>query len=96
MTVDDELRIVRGVFAKQISHAARVFDPRIKNALAELRREDFLFPGPWQLNRFGGGYQETPDDDPTYLYQDAPVALLPAKGSQQRAALFPELSRRHG
>jgi protein-L-isoaspartate(D-aspartate) O-methyltransferase len=80
MTRDDELRIVRGAFAKQIAHAARVSDPRVEKALAELHREDFLFPGPWQLNRFGGGYQQTPDDDPTYLYQDVPVAILPAKG----------------
>src|SRR5258708_30303865 len=39
----------------------------------------FLYPGPWQLMRFPGGYQETPNDDPVYLYQDAPVALVPAK-----------------
>jgi protein-L-isoaspartate(D-aspartate) O-methyltransferase len=30
--------------------------------------------------RFPGGYQRTPDDDPTYLYQDAPVAIRPEKG----------------
>jgi hypothetical protein len=38
-----------------------------------------LFPGPRQLMRFSGGYQETPNDDPIYLYQDVPVALVPAK-----------------
>jgi protein-L-isoaspartate(D-aspartate) O-methyltransferase len=80
MNRDDELRIVRRAFAKQIAHAARVSDPRFLEALAELRREDFLPPGPWQVMRFPGGYQQTPDDDPIYLYQDAPVAILPEKG----------------
>ncbi|HSV26029.1 MAG TPA: methyltransferase domain-containing protein [Xanthobacteraceae bacterium] len=79
MTGGDELRIVRRVYAKQIAHAARADNPRIEEALAELRREDFLSPGPWQLMRFPGGYQQTPDDDPIYLYQDTPVAILPDK-----------------
>jgi protein-L-isoaspartate(D-aspartate) O-methyltransferase len=90
MISDDELRIVRRVYAKQIVHAARVYakqivhaarasDPRLEDALAALRREDFLPPGPWQVMRFPGGYQQTPDNDPIYLYQDAPVAILPEK-----------------
>jgi protein-L-isoaspartate(D-aspartate) O-methyltransferase len=79
MTPDDDLRIVRRAYAKQIVHAARATDPRLEVALATLRREQFLPPGPWQLMRFPGGYQETPNDDPVYLYQDAPVALVPAK-----------------
>jgi len=80
MNRDDELGIVRRAFAKQIVHAARAEDPRFEKALAALRREDFLSPGPWQLMRFPGGYQQTPDDDPVYLYQDCPVAILPEKG----------------
>lgn len=89
MTDDNELRIVRRIYAKQIVHAARAINPgleealanpRLEEALAELRREDFLPPGPWQLMRFPGGYQQTPDDDPIYLYQDTPVAILPDKG----------------
>ncbi len=79
MTSDEELAIVRRAYAKQIVHAARATDPRIEAALAILRREDFMFPGPWQLMRWPGGYQETPNDDPIYLYQDAPVALVPGK-----------------
>jgi protein-L-isoaspartate(D-aspartate) O-methyltransferase len=80
MTPDDELRVVRRVYAKQIVHAARASDPRLEEALADLRREDFLPPGPWQLMRFPEGrYQQTPNDDPIYLYQDALVAILPEK-----------------
>jgi protein-L-isoaspartate(D-aspartate) O-methyltransferase len=75
----DEMTIVRRAYAKLIVHAGRASDPRLEAALATLRREDFMFPGPWQLMRFPGGYQETPNDDPIYLYQDTPVALLPAK-----------------
>lgn len=63
MIPDDELTIVRRVYAKQIVHAARVYakqivhaarasDPRLEEALGALRREDFLPPGPWQLMRF--------------------------------------------
>ena len=71
---------MRRAFAKQIVHAARVTDPRLEQALAALRREDFLPPGPWQLMRLPDHYQATPTDDPIYLYQDTPVAILHEKG----------------
>jgi protein-L-isoaspartate(D-aspartate) O-methyltransferase len=80
MTPENELQVLRRAYAKQIVHAARASDPRLEKALAELRREDFLSAGPWQLMRFPGGYQITPNDDPTYLYQDVPVAIMPEKG----------------
>jgi protein-L-isoaspartate(D-aspartate) O-methyltransferase len=80
MTAENGLALVRRAYAKQIVHAARAADPRLEEALAGLRREDFLPPGPWQLMRFPGGYQQTPDDDPIYLYQDTPVAIVPEKG----------------
>jgi protein-L-isoaspartate(D-aspartate) O-methyltransferase len=70
MIRENALGTVRRAYAKQIMHAARATDPRLEAALAELHREDFLPPGPWQLMRFPGGYQSTPDDDPVYLYQD--------------------------
>jgi protein-L-isoaspartate(D-aspartate) O-methyltransferase len=79
MTPENELEIVRRVFAKQIVHAARATDPRLEQALAGLCREDFLPPGPWRLMRFPDGYQATPTDDPIYLYQDTPVAILHEK-----------------
>jgi protein-L-isoaspartate(D-aspartate) O-methyltransferase len=80
MTRENELQVLRRAYAKQIVHAARASDPRLEKALAELRREDFLSAGPWQLMRFPGGYQITPNDDPTYLYQDVPVAIIAEKG----------------
>ena len=45
MTPDSELEIVRRAFAKQIVHAAQATAPRLEQALADLRREDFLPPG---------------------------------------------------
>lgn len=80
MTREDELAIVRRTYAKQIMHAARATDPRLGEALAELHREDFLPPAPWHVMRFPGGYQATPDANPIYLYQDAPVAIRLDKG----------------
>ncbi len=74
-----ELQIIRQAYAKQIIHAARASDPRLEEALATLRREDFLPPGPWQIMRVPVGYQITPVDDPLYLYQGTPVAILPEK-----------------
>ena len=76
MTPDADLAIVRRAFAKQILHAAGSDDPRLEHALAETRREDFLGPGPWSIMRMPGGYQETPDADPVFLYQDTPVSLV--------------------
>lgn len=69
----------RRVYAKQVAHAACAEDPRMEAALADLPRERFLPPGPWQIQRWPGGYQVTPDDDPVYLYQDTPVAILPER-----------------
>lgn len=80
MTPESELVFVRRAYAKQVAHAARTDDPRLERALAELRREDFLGPGPWGIMHSPGGYQETPDADPLYLYQDAPVSILRDKG----------------
>src|SRR5258708_7339710 len=88
MTQDDELTIVRHTYAKQIVHAARATNPRLEVVLATLRREQFLFPGPCQLMRSPGGYQETPSDDPIYLHQDVPVALVPSKRLNNGQASF--------
>ncbi len=79
MTPADELRVVRRVYARQITHAAGTDDARLENALATLRREDFLPPGPWHLQQLPDRYRETPDADPIYLYQDVPVAIRPER-----------------
>ena len=85
MTRDDELSRVRREYAQCITRTAQCItratvlnDPRLEDALAELRREDFLPPGPWQLQRFSPErYEQTPNDDPISLYEDVPVAIMP-------------------
>jgi protein-L-isoaspartate(D-aspartate) O-methyltransferase len=79
MIGDEELMAVRRAFAKQIVHAAHAKDPRLEKVLGNLRREDFLPPGPWKI-WIRDSYLSTPNDDPVYLYQDVAVAILPDKG----------------
>ena len=79
-TRDRDLAIIRRAYAKQIMFAAGVTDPRIEAALANLRREAFLQPGPWPIMQPMRGYRMTPDDNPVYLYQDVLVGIVPEKG----------------
>ncbi len=74
-----ELRIVRHAYAKQILAEAHVTDSRIESAFAEVPREDFLGPGPWQILRLLSGYAPTPEADPVYLYVDQVVGLVPER-----------------
>lgn len=78
MTTD--LISLRTTYAKQILAEAGVDDPRLEEAFATVKREDFVGPGPWQIMRFVGGYYTTPSNDPLYLYQDRLVALDASKG----------------
>lgn len=73
------LAIVRRAYAKQVVHAARADDPRLAEALAAIPREDFLPPPPWRIMHLASGYDAPPVSDPVYLYQDAPVAIVPEK-----------------
>src|SRR5437879_5122181 len=74
-----ELAIVRRAYAKQIMAAAGVVDRRIEAALAAVRREQFLGPGPWPILRWGRGYVPTPSRDPVYLYGDVLVGIIPER-----------------
>jgi protein-L-isoaspartate O-methyltransferase len=79
MDQESQLRIIRRTYAKQITSAAGVTDPRIEDAFAAVRREDFLGPGPWPIARLGIGYVPTPSDDPAYLYTDVLVGIAPER-----------------
>ena len=74
-----ELKIIRRAYAKQVTAAAGVGDPRVAAAFAAVARDDFLGPGPWQIVRWGGGYRATPDADPVYLYTDDVIGILPER-----------------
>jgi protein-L-isoaspartate(D-aspartate) O-methyltransferase len=74
-----ELAIVRRAYARQTLAAADITDSRTEAAFAEVPREDFLGPGPWQMLRMLRGYTVTPDADPVYLYVDQVVGLIPER-----------------
>jgi protein-L-isoaspartate(D-aspartate) O-methyltransferase len=86
---EDELKIVRRAYAKQVMAAARAYAKqvmaavqvaeRIENCFAAVRREDFLGPGPWPIFRFRQSYIPTPTDDPIYLYTDDIVGIAPER-----------------
>jgi protein-L-isoaspartate(D-aspartate) O-methyltransferase len=73
---DQGLDAIRRTYARHVSFAAEPADPRLEAALVEVRREDFMGPGPW---RIGGHAKATPDADPAWLHQDVLVALMPEK-----------------
>jgi protein-L-isoaspartate(D-aspartate) O-methyltransferase len=78
-----DLDSVRRAYAQHVYFNSGADDPRLESALAEVRREDFIGPGPWDVPVLGvpGGnnYRRTPDDDPHWLYQDALIGLIPGK-----------------
>jgi protein-L-isoaspartate(D-aspartate) O-methyltransferase len=73
-----ELDTLRRAYARHIHFASRADDPRIEAALAEIPREAFMGPGPWQISGIGAP-RDTPDADPHWLYQDVLVGLIPEK-----------------
>jgi protein-L-isoaspartate(D-aspartate) O-methyltransferase len=78
MHQQDELRIIRAAYARQILAAAGVEDARLNQAFGATRREDFLGPGPWPILRgYQGDYIPTPDTDPVYLYTNDLVGIVP-------------------
>jgi protein-L-isoaspartate(D-aspartate) O-methyltransferase len=79
MDRQDELRIIRAAYARQVLAAARVVDARLDAAFGAIRREDFLGPGPWPIVRWFRDYVPTPDADPVYLYTDDLVGILPER-----------------
>ena len=64
----------REFYARLVTASVDVRSERIALAFANVQREDFLPPGPWQV-RVPGGYIETPTDNPALLYQDIVVAF---------------------
>jgi protein-L-isoaspartate(D-aspartate) O-methyltransferase len=75
----EELAVLRRAYAKQVLAAVGVNDPRVEAAFAAVEREHFLGPGPWQVLRYSG-YVPTPNADPTYLYCDVLIGIVPERG----------------
>ncbi len=78
--MDDRSAKYRAFFAQLICTAAKATDPRLERAFRNVRREPFAGPGPWSISFGGHPYVVTPDDDPAFLYQNALLALDPARG----------------
>jgi protein-L-isoaspartate(D-aspartate) O-methyltransferase len=79
MDRETELQIVRRAYARQILAAFNVVNPAVEAAYAAVPRERYVGPGPWQIVRLPGGYVQTPDDDPVFIYADNLVGLMPAR-----------------
>lgn len=79
MTSDEDLKIIRRAYARQVTAALEVENPRIEDAFAEVRREEFLKAGPWPILRFGRRYVPSPSADPVYLYTDDLVGISPER-----------------
>jgi protein-L-isoaspartate(D-aspartate) O-methyltransferase len=68
---------VRRDYARKVERLAELRTPGLTRAFATIPREAFVGPGPWQILKpqSDDGYVETPDDDPTHLYDNVLVAL---------------------
>ena len=67
-------------FSQEIAALSGVRAEPILRALENVPREDFLPPGPWTIERLGGGYFQTPDDDPSHILHAVGVALSRSRG----------------
>ena len=79
MDRETKLKIIRQGYAKRVMAAAGVADRRVEAAFAAVRREDFLGSGPWQILRWGRGYEKSPSADLVYLYDDVLVGIIPER-----------------
>ncbi len=69
-------------YARKIRREAGMRSKRLVRAFAEVPREKFLGPGPWQLlipNYRKTGYVGTPNAHPRHLYDDVLVGILPQR-----------------
>ena len=79
MNRETELAIIRRAYSKQVLCDAETSSQRLEDAFAEVRREDYLGPGPWPLCRWWEHYIWSPSADPVYLYTNAPVGIDPER-----------------
>jgi protein-L-isoaspartate(D-aspartate) O-methyltransferase len=56
-----------------------VANDSLEAAFANVRREDFVGPGPWPIFWHCAVYVPTPSDDPVYLYADVLAGLIPER-----------------
>jgi protein-L-isoaspartate(D-aspartate) O-methyltransferase len=89
MNPELELAAIRREYARRACASAGVSDPRIEAALAAVRREEFLGPGPWQIAKWPQGtYELTPDANPVHLYTNDLIGISPEKQINNGAPSF--------
>jgi len=77
--MNPNLVALRQFYARYVAASAGVSNHRIVDAYSEVKRERFVGPGPWQI-RVRDGYITTETEDPSVLYQDILIGLMPDKG----------------
>lgn len=74
-----DLETVRRSFAQNLVRVSGSRDPRLEQVFYDVRREDFLPPGPWKILS-DGHFVETQDSDPAHVYRNAAIAIDSRKG----------------
>src|SRR5438128_393947 len=76
----DVLAEDRRRYAEMVCRKAGISSASISRAFAQVPRERYVGPGPWQIMEMPfTSYHMTPDADARHLYRDVPVALDPAR-----------------
>ena len=76
------LEAARKFYSEEIRWNANLHNEEIVRAFRVVPREKYLGAGPWKIKpaAVGGGYRDTPDDNPEHLYHNVLVALDPERG----------------
>jgi protein-L-isoaspartate(D-aspartate) O-methyltransferase len=77
-----DLALRRRAFAEELRTSMNLQTAALVNALAAVPREQFLRPGPWTIRGeadAGRPVRQTPDADPSHLYQNVSVAIDPER-----------------
>ncbi|MEQ1759277.1 MAG: rRNA adenine N-6-methyltransferase family protein [Vicinamibacterales bacterium] len=69
--------VMRRFYARLVTSVPEAH-PRLTEAFATIKREEFVGSGPWQIP-VQDGYMSTETDDPVVLYQDIGVGLIPER-----------------
>lgn len=67
------------LYAEEIAALTGASSPTLARALATVRREDFLPPGPWLIESLDGIYYQSEDADPRHVLHGVGVAIDPAR-----------------
>lgn len=62
-------------YAEEIAALSGTRSSELRRALAAVRREDFLPPGPWMIEALNGIYYPSEDSDPRHILHAVGVAL---------------------